>query len=401
MSLALLLPTGLVVLGAMLIPLSLHLARHSEHRPIDFSAVRWLSARARPRRRLRLVEHGLLILRLLLIAALALLLARPVWTGSVRSHSWTLVEPSVSLAAMPRSANNEDGERRWLAPGFPLLDQPRPVVGAPVGSLLRELDARLPRSSSLTVWVPQELAGLDGSDIELARSVHWRVAPGAATVAASPGVVPVPFAVRLDAGSETALPYLRAAWQAWWHNPAAAGAKRIEPPPLTDVSRSTRVPEDRSGTLVWLRSGELPSEVRKWISAGGTILIEPRTRWRFQPAAAAVIWRDDEGTPLARAVRSGRGRVVRLEVPLDASALPGLQDGSFAASLRELLHPRDVAPARVLARDVAPTTNRAKPRSGVPLQREFDIESWLVLLIALGFVVERLVATGARRWRPA
>lgn len=401
MSLALLFPAGLLALGALLVPLLLHLARRSEHRAIDFSALRWLSARTRPRRRLRLVEHGLLLMRLMLIAALALLMAGPMMTGGVRSRSWTLVAPGVSLTSVSPAAQDDNSERRWLAPGFPPLDQPRPAGDVPVGSLLRELDARLPRSSEMTVWVPRELAGLDGSGIELARSVRWRIAPGDAMAAASPAVIPEPFAVRLDPGRETALAYLRAAWQAWWHDPAVAIAKRVDARPLTDISSSSGIPPNRNGTLVWLRPGELPLAVRNWILAGGTILMEPHTKVPLSFELAAVAWRDDDGRPLARAVRSGRGRVVRLEAPLDASALPGLHDGSFAAVLRELLHPREAVPARALARDVEPTSNAAMRRSGVPMPRELDIEAWLTWLIAAGFVLERFIATAARRWRSA
>lgn len=400
MNLALLLPAGLLALGALLVPMLLHLARRSEHRAIDFAAVRWLSARARPRRRLLLVEHGLLVLRLLLISALALLLAQPVWTGGVGNRAWTVVAPDVDLATNPKSSG-ADSERRWLAPGYPPLEGPRPISTAAVGSLLRELDARLPPASSLTVWVPRELTGLDGSSIELARAVRWRIAPGVAPLATTPGVLPWPFAVRLDPDREVALVYLRAAWQAWIHDPLAADTKRAEAQPLSDVALSPRVPRKPMGTLVWLRSGDLPLEVREWTFAGGSILIEPRTNWSFKSADTAVVWRDDEGTPLARAARFGRGRVVRLESPLDASAMPGLLDGSFAAALRELLHPRDVVSARVLAREIAPISNKAMVRSGVPMQRDVDIESWLAWLIAIGFVLERFSATSARRWRSA
>ena len=87
MSLGLLLPVGLAALAALLLPLLLHLERQSEPRATDFAALRWLSARLRPRRSLRLEECWLLLLRLLLVASVALLFARPVLFGGIGGAS--------------------------------------------------------------------------------------------------------------------------------------------------------------------------------------------------------------------------------------------------------------------------------------------------------------------------
>ena len=81
MSLGLLLPAALAALGALLMPLLIHLARRSQLVPTPFAALRWLRQAARPQRRVRLEEWPLLLLRLLLLALLALWLARPVLHG--------------------------------------------------------------------------------------------------------------------------------------------------------------------------------------------------------------------------------------------------------------------------------------------------------------------------------
>ena len=78
MNLLLLFPLGLAALAAWALPLLLHLVRREQQTPTDFAALRWLAIRAKPRTRLRFDERLLLIVRLVLIAALALLLARPV-----------------------------------------------------------------------------------------------------------------------------------------------------------------------------------------------------------------------------------------------------------------------------------------------------------------------------------
>ncbi|MBC7991570.1 MAG: BatA domain-containing protein, partial [Luteimonas sp.] len=71
MTLSLLLPIGLAALAALLLPLLVHLARRSEQRLVPFAALRWLQAKPQPRRKRRFEEHWLLLLRLLLLAALA------------------------------------------------------------------------------------------------------------------------------------------------------------------------------------------------------------------------------------------------------------------------------------------------------------------------------------------
>ncbi len=83
MSFGLLLPAGLAALFALLLPLLLHLHRRTEQQPAMFAALRWLQGRQRPQRRIRFEEWPLLALRLLLLAALALLVAQPVLYGAV------------------------------------------------------------------------------------------------------------------------------------------------------------------------------------------------------------------------------------------------------------------------------------------------------------------------------
>ena len=64
MSIGLLLPSALLALLALAIPLLLHLIRQNEQTRIEFAALRWLVARAQPRRRPRFNEWLLLALRL-------------------------------------------------------------------------------------------------------------------------------------------------------------------------------------------------------------------------------------------------------------------------------------------------------------------------------------------------
>ncbi len=406
MSVELLNPAGLFALGALAIPIALHLARRSEYHVIDFAALRWLTARARPRRRVRLIERGLLALRLLLVGMLALLLAEPVLVTNEHNIAWTVIAPGVDLASIPARSSDDAATTRWLAGGFPTLDSLRPVTGVRVASLLRELDARLPKSTALTVWVPREMTGLDGASLQFSRRVAWKIVPGRSPAEVARAVPPIAFAVRFSPDRKDALRYLRAAWQAWSQGAvprdSAQSAREVNPAraTLTDVSATGTPPRDRGGALVWLRPGPLPALVHAWVHEGGTLLIEPRTTLPEGMEMGAIVWRSVDGAALARAMRIGRGRVVRLEAPFVASEFPELLTGSFAPVLRELLYPHDAHPDRALARDVVPVDDIKPYASSKPFAGGArELASWLAVLIAALFVIERVFATSAQRWR--
>src|SRR5690606_37277812 len=205
----LLLPAGLAALVALAVPLLLHLARREEQRPVDFAALRWLTARLRPRQRLRFEERLLLMLRLLLVVLLALLLARPVVPLAGDGAPWIVAAPAVAADALRAAVHSSaeaaaadargdhggdngagpvDIQRRWLAPGFPSLDDaPPPGDARTTISLLRELDMHMPTGVPLVVLVPSVLEGVDADRPRLSRPVEWRVLPAAA--AASPGAL--------------------------------------------------------------------------------------------------------------------------------------------------------------------------------------------------------------------
>src|SRR5690606_18976604 len=114
MSMALLFPLGLLALAAWLVPLLVHLARRQQYTPLDFAALRWLQARMRPRQRVRFDEWLLLLVRMLLLAALAVLLARPVLHGlSAPVRPVVVVAPGLDASAL-RTADDA-GDWRWLA----------------------------------------------------------------------------------------------------------------------------------------------------------------------------------------------------------------------------------------------------------------------------------------------
>lgn len=385
MNLALLLPAALAALAALALPLLIHLARRSEQRPTDFAALRWLRQKAKPRHRIRFDEWPLLLSRLLLLTLIALWLAKPVLFGRAGETSWVVAVPGVELTQL-RTAIKDDGVRqRWLAPGFPELSQAPPAGTVPIASLLRQLDAELPATAKLTVFVPEQLSGADAQRPVLSRVVDWRVLPGAMPVAEPPRAqVPLTLSVRYAPDRESAVRYLRAAAAAWLPS-ATAPANNFSAAPTTQP-----LPPD-TRHLVWLAPGALPQSVLQWIESGGTALLDAQAEAPTGDAMS-VRWRDADGTALVEGAALGRGHVLRFTRPLQPAEMPSLLEADFPQRLRALFESPPPAPTRVAARDYAPLTGGA----AYPLPPR-DLQPWLALLIALVLLAERWLASRANR----
>ena len=381
MSPALLLPAALGALAAVLIPLVIHVARRTESRLIDFAALRWLDPRPKPRRRLQLDERVLLAVRLLLLIAIAVFLARPVLWGVHDTRPVVAVAPGVEAAAIAL-AERDDARLVWLAPGFPAIGGLTPGAPANPVSLIRQLDAELAPGTPLSLVVPATLDGADAERPRLSRRVAWRVSSQEPARAAPPRPAAAPpLQVRYAPEAADGVRYFRAAATAWTA-PEARPAFTAAP---------VDGPIDRDAPyLVWLAAGPLPGPITDWIRSGGTALVSHDARAPVE-GTTTVVWRDAVGEPLALAARLGQGRVIRLTRPLRPAAIPQLLEPDFPDALARMLAPPP-APARVGAVDHAPLSGvAAYPRP--PL----DLRPWLALLIALIFAVERWLATRPAR----
>lgn len=371
---ALLLPAGLAAMAALAVPLLLHIARASEARPTDFAALRWLREKPRPRHRLRFDEWLLLATRLLLLALVAVWLARPVLEGQGAGRPWVVVLPGID----PQTARGTvagKAELRWLAPGFPKLDRPAPQATASIGSLLREADAILPAGAALTVLARSVIGNADAERPRLSRPVTWRVLPGQTSLPAAAKPTPIHIALRFAPGV-TGLRYARAA------------ARALAPD--ADIAPIGK-PLPGSGALLWFAPGPFPTEVRRWAEAGGTVLAASEIQFASGDPAAIVL-RDRLGQPLVERATIGKGRLLRFTQPLVPEHVPELLDPDFAARLGDLLRPALPAPSRVAAADYAPQ------RGGLPpAHSATEVQPWLALLIAAVILVERWLATSRRR----
>jgi hypothetical protein len=365
-SLLLLAPLGLAALAALVLPLLVHIRRRTEEVPLDFAALRWLEALPKPKRRLRFDEWLLLALRLLLVAALALLLARPAVLGWEDDAPRVLAALGIDAAAA-RAAAGPEADIRWIEPG------------APVSSTIRQVDAELSPGTPLTILVPEVLAGVDAAPLRLTRKVQWRIVKEAPGAGAPPMPLAPALALRHPAGDADAIRYFRAAATAWSNSPRFEAAAGEALPP-------------RGTVLVWLNPGPVPSAVSDWVSAGGTALLAS-TAELAMPAASAILWTDEAGGALVEGGPLGAGRVLRLTRPLVPAAMPDLLDARFAATLRDLVTPPALPPARVTAAAFAPQAGSAP----FPLPPR-ELASWMAVLIAALFLAERWFATRRRRF---
>lgn len=376
---ALLLPVGLAALAALIVPLAVHIARRSEQLPTDFAALRWLRQKPRPRSRLRFDEWPLLILRLILLALVALWFARPVLFGAGDKTPYIAVVPGADVAQAQTVV--AEGRGHWLAPGFPDLKTPRPTARAPVASLIRQLDAQLPPGAPLTVVVPQVLQGADAERPRLSRPVTWRVVSGSmAPRSAAPATIPA-LSIRTDADHAAAARYLQAAALSW----QAAGRAADADTAALDASLP-----DATRRLIRLGAGTLPPAVVHWVEAGGTALVSSDAA--VHQGVRATVWRDALDRPLIEAQVLGSGRLLRFTRPLTPSETPELLQADFPVLLKAALTAPAVQPARVMAADYAPLTGGCA-FDPAPL----DLKPWLAVLIGLLLLGERWLATRRSR----
>lgn len=393
MNLALLAPLGLVALAALALPLLIHLVRRLQLVDTEFAALRWISPRAQPRRRLRFERPWLLLIRLLLLALLALLLARLAWFAPAddAGTGWIVVAPGADLAQARKRAG--DGEWHWLAPGFPRIDAATPGASPATSSLLRELDARLPAGSTLRVVVPEALGGLDGERAHLAHALDWSVVPGSSPPSPEALRAPVVLQVRYANDEASALAYLRAAVAAW--NVREPGRYSLDAQPA-----SAAWPDD-ARWLVWL-APDPPASLAKWIEQGGVALVAHHSMSDVahdRGDGAVPLWRDAAGGVLASTQSLGAGRLIALPRALAPADLPLLLDAAFPDRLFAALHGAAPAPTRALAVAAAPDRGDAFVAATTSLARNdaVALDAWLALAIAILFALERIVATSRPR----
>lgn len=381
MNLGFLFPAALIALGALLIPLAIHLARRAERRVVLFAALRWLEPKPRPRAQWCLDELLLLAVRLGLLAIIALGLAQPVLWNVQDHRPMIAVMPALGRDVVPTSL--AEGHRAvWLAPGFPPLTAPVPTQTARASSLLRQLDAQLPRGVALDVFVTATLDDADADRLRLSRAVRWRVLPDPVPAQSQRAWPPPALVVRYAPDGVSRVRYFRAAAQAW----APAGAS-----PAFEADTSTHPIAPKARYVIWLAPGPLPETLVRWVQQGGVTLLAQDCQLQAREVPVAV-WQDGKGAPLMTSEPLGAGRVLRLQRPLTPAAFPALLEPDFPRVLARILQ-APPPPTRVRAVDYAPAHEES-----LPVDRPFQsLQAWFALSAALMFLLERWLATRAKR----
>lgn len=387
---SLLWPAGLLGLIGLLIPLLVHLQRQIQRTPVQFAALRWLSAAARPRQRLRLQQWPLLLARMALVIVATLLLAQPLWFGADQTRLWVLVHPQLERPII--DAAEADVQYRWLAPGFAPTEQPAPAGPWPVASLIREFDAELPLNVDMEVRLPEAVGGLDGERMKLRRPLTVSVADAELPKAVSAPENADIWSVRSDSSEQPALRYINAATAALSADGDASPDAEVAVIKVDQGGTASPI-QPAARALIWL-SDATPTDqptVDQWIRGGGVAL------WLSSAAVPAAersfpYWRSVDGVRAVRAQRHGAGWLLQPNGVLRAADFPELLEPDFPRLLHSWLDPAPKRPARALASVLQPRILDAEP-----IVRGQTLDPALLSLLLALLLAERTLAALALR----
>lgn len=391
-------PLGLLALGALLVPLVLHLVRRPPQ-IVRVGSLRFLEKDRRPVRSLRWHRWLLLLLRCALLAALAFALAGAAWQPRTAAPArWLLLVPGTVLDPVARATwdrlRAEGYAPRLLAADFPLL-KATPPTEAPVDawSLLREADLAVPAGSRAHVFGPTSSTLFRGSRPELARlAVTWHGT--AAAPQSSPPPTPAPrVALVAAANRPDDARYLRALF-------TALGASVVTDATADWVFHLGDVPlppalaaaTARGAVLVTDAPDTTPTRaVVRTFSAGADGL---RLHRRSDLSAGAALQRDSAGEPWLTETRSGTGRHWRFAFRFHPDWTDWPLRGAWAAWWRaQLAPPPETAPPLALEQ-AAPAyvpVSLSGPATSTSLAR-IDLRPWAWWLALLLFAVERTLS---------
>ncbi|HJQ67048.1 MAG TPA: BatA domain-containing protein [Gemmatimonadales bacterium] len=372
--LGLLTPVWLAGLGALIVPLALHLWSRRGGHPVRVGSIRLLAGSPPATRRSWTVqEPWLLALRCAVLAAIALALAGPYWTSpGAGGRTLALVARDVrDREAVVDSLHNA---------GVPVSLLDSAASGIPnLWTALRRADRRAAPGTRFVVFAPDLLRYFRGERPALRSPVEWHTRAAAASavpVNAPPQariVVVFADAARLDDAR-----YVRAAFEAAGTATGIAAIVSVRPASAAALAG----PAD---WLVWLSDRAIPDSLQAQVQRGAVLLSDagvataPRHHSRVvtgaQPSNAwltsatsgtggsvgAPVWEDGTGSPLLTVTREERGVhyrfhsrfspgwgdfVLRPAFPLAMARLWSVTDSNRSAADDRRITVRQIIPAQ-------------------------------------------------------
>ncbi len=391
-------PAGLWALGALAVPLLIHLVR----RPLQVVRVGQLPMPPGPPRRLavwRWREALKLLLRCALLAVIALALAQPEWRPAqpepvrlalrVPGSAW-----SSETDAAWRRLRADGAAAHWLAADFPESTEAEPKAAEFSGpwSLLRELDARVPAGSRAVVFGPTDATRFAGSRPTLARlQVDWWPTDPASPPARGAGSAAPPRVAVLAAPDRAEdRRFVRAALG------AVAAIETVDAPDwivqLGDVALPPALAARVEAGAVLVRDAGGPplvSDGERTFSPGpARMTLRQRAA---APADGRVRLRDSAGEPLWTETRQGAGWVWHWALRFHPDWTDWPLHAEFPGWWAEILRPGPEASAPLSARQAAPAfaAAAATDSPALPPLAGFDLRLacwWTALLL---FAAER------------
>ncbi|WP_250460454.1 BatA domain-containing protein [Microbulbifer litoralis] len=364
-------PHWLWLLGALSIPLLVHLLRRRSPRQITFAAAHWLLPKhRRSQKRWLLRDKPLLALRLLLIALLVLALAQPLLPRDAGDGSGLLlVDPRVGRTELREFLAGRDDIARaeWLQRQPRSIDAPRP----PAPDLWRTLGTLAARAEYRRAQILLRNAQNPSGYRLLETSPHWQW-----------------HALQRERHTDNTVPQIAVLGpEPQWLRPAidAIAEQSLSQVALQPLHSAATLDPRQQDWLIYNNAGELPAAVRAFVEGGGLLISDRRVQSAQVPFTAV------DGQRL-EAAAIGRGSWLRYRDDWHSAGfyhradLPrrlwrewSAQDWARQADGR----PRwsiDAPPARQLP-DTAVTPARPEPLSPT-----------LLIALALLLALERLLA---------
>ena len=277
-------PAALLGLIALALPLLIHLLARGEFQRVAVATTQFVRERPRLRWRRMQISHPLLLaLRLALVALCVLLIGEPfrhLSAGSDGGTPWTLVSAQVEAAQARVLTSDGNAAARWLAPGFPSLDEPRPQWQAgQLWSLIDAADRQAPGAAAFDIIVPTTIAPPGTVRPTLARKLRW-IDAGPMTINTDKRA-PLNVDIVYDAERRQAADEVATAVAAWRDAGLNASANLI---PATATNA-------RAPFIVWLSSSALPEDdaTSRVVVAQRPLLGSTTVPVRFRPDGSVAL----------------------------------------------------------------------------------------------------------------